>query len=79
MVSVCCGYLLRAIFFLEGMRLALLQARRWLTGRFCLSVAAEACWRDARLLARCAKMDLQSWRNCLPWPVRPLSEAELAA
>lgn len=59
------AYLLRALRWLESMRLALMQARKWLRGRFCLVWAAEKCWRDAVTFGRLARQDLACWRACL--------------
>lgn len=56
------AYLLRALRWLETMRLALMQARRWLGRGF--GLLSLPCYRDARHLGRLAGQDLNCWRDC---------------
>lgn len=56
------AYLLRALRWLETMRLALMQARKWLR-RGC-GLLSLPCYRDAWHLARLAGQDLRCWRDC---------------
>ena len=58
------AYLLRALRWLDRMRLALMQARKWLRRRFCWPAAAQMCLRDARAFRSLAKQDLRCWRDC---------------
>lgn len=58
------AYLLRALRWLETMRLALMQARKWLRRRFCWREAAQMCLRDAKGFRSLAKQDLRCWRGC---------------
>lgn len=59
------AYLLRALRWLDRMRLALMQARKWLRRRFCWPEAAQTCLRDARAFRSLAKQDLRCWREAV--------------
>ena len=71
------AYLLRALRWLEIMRLALMQARRWLGRGF--GLLSLPCYRDARHLARLAGQDLRCWREAvvLSWWEFPTSDLEV--
>ena len=58
------AYLLRALRWLETMRLALTQARKCLRRRFFWLEAAQMCLRDAKAFRSLSKQDLRCWRDC---------------
>jgi len=72
------AYLLRALRWLETMRLALMQARKWLRSRYCCLWAADKCWKDAQMFGRLARQDLSCWREAvvLSWREFPTSDLE---
>lgn len=71
------GYLLRALRWLERMRLALMQARRWLSRGF--GLLSLPCYRDAWQYGRLAGQDLRCWREAvvLSWLEMPISDLEV--
>ena len=71
------AYLLRALRWLETMRLALMQARKWLR-RGCGQLSLP-CYRDAWHFGRLAGQDLRCWREAvvLSWREFPTSDLEV--